>query len=191
MSTPSSEPPIALEEQALLIASEIFNLINQYTHDSAVAKFFLPDEIATACYGLTAGFTSVVYKPTLTPDETVDAPLLSFYYALMTYGCNVYLKEHSLKTNASAYTLPTNKAYIKKVQERTLKRTTQGSLVSTPLADNVIAIILENIEHQMNMREFTRKGHTLNKKKFWDYTKLSLYWGYNFAKELLNNPLPR
>lgn len=175
-----------LEDQALLIANEIFNLINQYTDDSHVSKFFLTDEIATACYGLTAGFTSVVYTPALDPEKTIDATMLSFLYALMTYGFNIYLKERSLRTNSAPYRLPYDKKTITKAQKDTLARTADGDLFSTPLADNIIAIIVENITTQMDIKEFSLKGHRLNKRKFWDYVKISLYWGYNFAEELLD-----
>jgi hypothetical protein len=185
MSQKSPQKAPGLEDQALLIAGEIFNLINQYTHDSNISKFFLSDEIASACYSLAAGFTSVVYSPALNPDDTVNASLLSFYYALMTYGFNIYLKERSLKTNASPYNMPTDKKIIKKAQKITLERTSNGELFSTPLADKIILIIIENIENQMELTEFTIKKHRVNKRKFWDYTKLSLYWGYNFGKELL------
>ena len=122
MSVPLTETHTDLEDQAVLIAGEIFNLINQYTDDSTVAKFFLPDEIATACYGITAGFTACVYTPTLPPEKTLDSALLSFYYALVTYGFNLYLKERSLKTNASPYILPTEKKQIMQAQKYTLKR---------------------------------------------------------------------
>ena len=175
-----------LEDQALLIANEIFNLINEYTNDSHVSKFFLTDEIATACYSLTAGFTSVIYTPSLDPEQTVDATMLSFLYALMTYGFNIYLKERSLKTNSQPYRLPYEKIVVKKAQEKTLSRTAKGDLMSTPLADNIIALIVENITTQMDMSEFAINGHRLNKRKFWDYVKLSLYWGYNFAGELVD-----
>jgi hypothetical protein len=185
MAHPSVENSSGLEDQALLIAGEIFNLINQYTHDSTVSKFFLSDEVANACYGLAAGFASVIYVPALEPEETVDSALLSFLYALMTYGFNIYLKERSLRTNASPYTMPTDTKTIKKAQRLTLTRTSKGDLFSTPLSDKIIMIIVENIEQQMDMSEFTLRGHRLSKKKFWDYTKLSLYWGYNFAGMLL------
>jgi hypothetical protein len=175
-----------LEDQALLIANEIFNLINEYTNDSHVSKFFLTDEIASACYGLTAGFTSVIYTPTLDPETTVDATMLSFLYALMTYGFNIYLKERSLRTNSQPYRLPYDKKVVRKAQKDTLSRTAKGHLISTPLADNIIAIIIENISTQMNLKEFSLKGYRMNKRKFWDYVKLSLYWGYNFAGELVD-----
>ena len=163
-----------LEDQALVIANEIFNLINEYTSDSYVSKFFLTDEIAAACYSLTAGFTSVIYTPELTPDETVDATMLSFLYALLTYGFNIYLKERSLRTNSAPYHLPYEKKAVRNAQKKALNRCAEGNLVSTPLADNIIAIILENTETQMDLDEFRLKGHRLNKQKFWDYVKLSL-----------------
>lgn len=185
MAQPSTDNSPGLEDQALLIAGEIFNLINQYTHDSTVSKFFLNDEVANACYGLAAGFASVVYTPALEPEETIDSAMLSFLYALMTYGFNIYLKERSLRTNAAPYSMPYDKKTIRKAQQKTLSRTSKGDLNSTPLADKIIMIIVENIEHQMDMQEFAMKGRKMNKTKFWNYTKLSLYWGYNFAGTLL------
>lgn len=180
-----SQQSPALEEQAMLIAGEIFHLINQYTHDSNVSKFFLTDEIATACYGLAGGFSSVVYTPPLEPDEIKDTAILSLIYALMTYGFNIYLKERSLTTNASPYTLPTDRKKIKTIQKRILARTSNGKLISTPLSDKIIKILCENVRTQMYLSEFALKDHRLSKRKFYEYVKLSLYWGYNFAGGLL------
>lgn len=188
--TTAYQPSQPLEDQAVLIATEIFNLINQYTNDSGVAKFFLTDEIGRACYGLAGGFSSVIYTPPLTPAEVKDSEILSFYYALMTYGFNIYLKEYSLTTNAAPYTMPTEKLAIKKIQKKMLTLTSKGKLVSTPLADKIIEILNENIKMQMSMREMAKKNHRINKKKFYDYAKLSLYWGYNFARELLISKQP-
>ena len=174
-----------LEEQAILIAGEIFNLINQYTNDSNVSKFFLTDEVARACYGLAGGFSSVIFTPVLSAKEIKNSAILSFIYALMTYGFNIYLKERSLLTNASPYRLPTNRPIIRKIQRNVLAETSTGELLSTPLADKIIEIIIENVENQMDLKEFSVKGHRMNKGKFWDYTRLSLYWGYNFARGLI------
>lgn len=176
-----------LEEQAMLIAGEIFNLINQYTHDSNISKFFLTDDIAHACYGLAGGFASVIYTPPPKPEEIKNTTILSFIYALMTYGFNIYLKEHSLSTNAAPYTLPRDPKIIKKIQKKTLSYTSRGKLVSTPLADKIIKILIVNIKNQIKMDELSLKRHRLNKRKFFDYCKLSMYWGYNFARELLNS----
>lgn len=175
-----------LEKQAMLIASEIFNLINQYTHDSNISKFFLTDEVAHSCYSLAGGFASVIYSPPLEPEDIKNTTILSFVYALMTYGFNIYLKERSLATNAAPYKMPDDSGVIKKIQKKTLAYTSKGKLVSTPLADKIIKILITNIKNQVKMDELALKGHKLNKKKFLDYSKLSMYWGYNFARELLN-----
>lgn len=187
MSKISPQDEAALEEQAMLIASEIFNRINQYTDDSMVSKFFLTDEIATSCYSLAGGFSSMIYTPSLEPEDIEDTTILSFMYALMTYGFNIYLKEYSLIHNAEPYSLPSEKKLIKKLQQQTLNLIESEALASTPLADKIIAILLGNIRSHVEVSDFTIKGHRLNKRKFADYSKLSLYWGYNFARELLTN----
>ncbi len=176
---------IKLDEQSLLIASEIFELINKYTHDSAVAKFFLPDEVAHACYGLAGGFSASIFNPVLEPEEVKGTPSLLFYYTIVTYGCNIYLKERSFRTNSAPYVFPIDGRFIRKVQKKTLKIISDGEIVSTPLADRIIDIIVENIKNYIKLEELRMKGHRINKIKFHDYSKLSLYWGYNFAKNLL------
>jgi hypothetical protein len=136
---------------------------------------------------LAGGFASVIYTPPLEPKEIKNTTILSFIYALMTYGFNIYLKEHSLATNAAPYKLPNEPAVIKKIQKKTLSYTSHGKLVSTPLADKIIKILITNIKNQIKTTELTLKGHRLSRKKFYDYSKLSMYWGYNFARELLSN----
>jgi len=174
------------EEQAALIASEVFGLLNQYTNDSGVSKFFLTDEVARACYGLAGGFASVIYTPPLKPKDTKDTTILSFIYALMTYGFNVYLKERSLTTNAAPYKMPTDNKIIRKVQKKLLTHTSKGKLVSTPLSDKIIKILIENIKDKVKLEDMNIRGYKIDTDKFYDYCKLSMYWGYNFARELLN-----
>lgn len=185
MTLPNEITP--LEEQAMSIAAEIFNLTNQYTHDSNISKFFLSDEISKACYGLAGGFASVVYTPALDPTKIKDTAILSFYYALITYGFNIYLRERASLTKGKPYILPTDKIIIKKAQKKTLTITSKGQLQSTQLADKIIDILIDNTQTQVHTKEFALKNHRLNKKKMIDYAKLSLYWGYNFAKELLKS----
>lgn len=174
-----------LEEQAVLIAGEIFGLIDQYTHDSNVSKFFLKDEIADSCYGLAGGFAALVYTPALDPEEVQDTQILSFLYALITYGFNIYLKERSFLTNSAPYTLPYDKKTVKKLQKKTLQLTSKAQLASTPLLNTIIEIILQNIEDRVTLDDFRIKKHRISKKRFLSYSKLSLYWGYNFAEQLL------
>ena len=179
------EQAVEIEEQAMLIASEIFGLTDQYTDDSSISKFFLTDDVATACYGLAGGFASAIYTPALEAEEIQDTTILSFIYALMTYGFNIYLKERSLSTNGAPYRMPIDPAIIKKIKKKTMSAAKRGKLVSTPLADRIIKILITNIKDKIKTKELSLKGHSLNRQKFFDYSKLSMYWGYNFAKGLL------
>ena len=185
MQKPVQAQSAKLEDQAMLIASEIFSLINQYTHDSNISKFFLTDDVAHSCYGLAGGFASAIYTPALETEEIQNTTILSFVYTLMTYGFNIYLREHSLSTNSAPYKIPQNPVIIKKIQKKTLSSTLDGKLVSTPLADKIIKILITNIKNQVKIEELSLKGHRLNKKIFFDYCNLSMYWGYNFARGLL------
>jgi len=181
----SPQTTVGLEDQATVIANEIFNLINQYTHDSGISKFFLTDDIAYNCYLLAGGFASLIYSPALDPDELPDSAILSYIYALLTYGFNIYIKERSLLTNAAPYVLPTNKTVIKQLQKKTLDMTDQGKLYSTPLADKIISIILLNVQNNIELDGLKIRTHTLQVSRFNGYSKLSLYWGYNFALQLI------
>lgn len=185
MAQPPQESTFNVEEEALIIADEIFNLMYEYTHDSTVSKFFLTDEIADTCFVLAGAFASMVYEPVLEPEEIPDTEILSLLYALITYGFKLALKEHSLVTDGAPYKLPNNKKLIKTVQKKLLDKVAQGELYSTELSAKVIDLMRKNMKERLDYTDFILTGHKLQKKKFYEYTKLSLYWGYNFANELL------
>ncbi|MEK7571050.1 MAG: hypothetical protein AAB553_02140 [Patescibacteria group bacterium] len=187
MTQKQPEITVELEDQAIVIAEEVFELIHEYTHDSALSKFFLTDEIANASYVLAGGFAAVIYNPALDPKEVEDTEILSFLYAMITYGFNLALKERSLLTNSSPYTLPNDKKKIKAVQKHLLEKASKGDLEATGLGNKIIAIIVNNIKTKIAIRDFRIKDHRIQTKKFHEYAKLSLYWGYNFAHLLLKS----
>lgn len=186
MTQPLQETSVDIEEQATIIADEIFNLMYEYTHDSTVSKFFLTDEIGDTCFVLAGAFASVIYNPALEPEEIPDTEILSFLYALLTYGFKLALREHSLVTDGAPYTLPHEKKVIKAVQKRLLGKAAQGELFSTELGTKVIDLMRENMKQRLDLTDFKITGHRLQKKQFHEYAKLSLYWGYNFAQDLLD-----
>lgn len=175
----------ALQHQAILLTNEIFRLIDQYTIDSNISKFFLTDEIALSCFGLAGSFVSPCFTPSLKPTEIKNTQLLSFYYSLMTYGFNLYLKERSLTTYAVPYSFVTDKRTVKKLRKKLLGKISQGYVQSTPLADEVISMLIGSIKTNINFSEFIIDNHKILKKKIFDYIKLSVYWGYNFAQVVI------
>ncbi len=174
-----------LKKQAVTIASEISHLITQYTHDSFTSKFFLTDEIGTNFYIAAGGFAAVIYEPQLEADEVQNIHALSFFLILITYGFQIYIRERSLRTNSSPYTLPTNKKKIEVANSVILERAETGNLVSSPLADEIIELTLMQVQKTLHEKDFTLAEHRLNEKKLYTYMTVSLYFGYNMAAELL------
>lgn len=174
-----------LNQRATQIASEIFDLINQYTHDSATAKFFLTDEINHSFYVTAGAFSSIIYTPQLESEEISDSYALSFFSVLITYGFQIYLKEHSLKTNAAPYRFADEPEYIETISRSVLEQAEAGDLTSTPLADKIIDIIGKQIEKNIDAHDFKLPDHVFQPKKLYSYVSLSLYYGYNMAAGLI------
>lgn len=174
-----------LEKQAATIAGEIFGLINQYTDDSATAKFFLPEEISASFYVAAGGFASVIYSPALDVQEIQNTHALTFFLVLITYGFQIYLRERSIKTHSAPYRLPTNVAQIERSSLFVFENAEKNELTSSPLADEIIDITLAQFEATTSLTEFMLDSYNLDEKKFYSYMAVSLYYGYNMAVELL------
>jgi hypothetical protein len=71
------------------------------------------------------------------------------------------------------------------MRKNLLEKIAGGVAASTPLADEVIAMLLTSVKENVRLAEFTMAHHRLAEERFFDYAKLSLYWGYNFARSLL------
>ncbi len=174
-----------LREQATIIAADIFDLVNQYTHDSGTSKFFLPEEINRSFYITAGGFSSAIYTPPLEADEVQASYALTFFLVLITYGYQIYVRERSLRTNAAPYRLPDDYDVIEKITFEVLNIADDATFYSTPLADDIVDILLSQIERNITLDEFSFKEHTLDKKKLYNYMSLAIYFGYNMAAGLL------
>lgn len=177
-----------LQRQATQIANEIFALMNQYTHDSATAKFFLSDEISKSLYITAGSFASVVYAPQLEIEEITYANILPLFLVLITYGFQIYIKERSLKTNAAPYRLPTDEAFIRDASTAVLAEATEGNIIATPLAETIIAIMLDQLQTTINLEDYHLEDYEMDEQKVYDYMTVALYYGYNLASVLLNRP---
>lgn len=176
---------VALHEQAVSISTEIFHLITQYTHDSVTSKFFLPEEISSSFYIAAGGFASVIYSPPLEADDVDNSHALTFFLILITYGFQIYLRERSLRTKSKPYSLPSTLEIIEKTSLSVLEKAENGELVSSPLSDEVIEIALEKINKSTDINDFIFQPHKLNKKKLNSYMLVAMYYGYNFALQLI------
>lgn len=174
-----------LQEHAARIASEIFYLINQYTHDNIQSKFFLPEEISQSFYVAAGGFAAVIYIPQLESDEIQQTYALLLFLILITYGFQIYLKERSLKTNSSPYTLPTDIQIIDSVRQTVFQQAEEGELQSSKLAQAVIDIAISHFSTTVHIENLQLKDHITDETKLNNYMTIALYYGYNIAFHLL------
>ncbi len=177
-----------LQQQAMRMATEIFELMNQYTHDSATAKFFLNDEINRSLYVTAGSFASVVYAPQLEIEEITTSAILPLFLILITYGFQIYLKERSLKTNSAPFRLTTDEAFIRDASSAVLSEAIDGNIIATPLTEAIIAIILEQLRSTLELEQYEEEGYEMDEQRVYDYMAIALYFGYNLATVLLNKP---
>lgn len=175
----------ALQKQANHIILEIMNSLSEYTDDNVVSKFFLPDEISHACYVAAGAMSSVVYIPLLESNEIENYPLLNLYFIAITYGFQIFLKERSHTTNSAPYKFPQNQKIISKARQKVFKQAEKGKLTSTDLAATVISIFTKHMNRTVQKQEYVKRDRPIDEEKFNTYIGIALYWGYNFAKEVI------
>ena len=173
-----------LESQAKLVAAEIASLMNEYTHDSAEAKFYLPTEVSDPILITAGSFASQLYSLAAVEDLNNTAAFSMFYLAI-TYGFQVYLKELSIKTGGAPYQYPTDSVFIEAARMRIYDLAQKKELITTDLCDLVFEIFLSNLRKNYLESEFEYGGLEFDEELFFAYLGVSLYWGYNFAKEVV------
>lgn len=173
-----------LHNQAALIAGDIASLMNQYTNDSAESKFYLPSEVSEPILLTAASFSSQFY-PLLEPTELSNTAVFSMLYLAITYGFQVYLKELSIKTNGAPFSYPTNSEFVEKSKIKIYELADKKELVTTDLSDEVFELFLTNFKKNFIVSEFQYGEIDVDQELFFAYIGVSLYWGYNFAKEII------
>jgi hypothetical protein len=173
-----------LHNQAKLIAADIADLMNQYTNDSAESKFYLPSEVSAPILLTAASFASQFY-PLLDASELSDTAVFSMLYLAITYGFQVYLKELSIKTSGSPFSYPRDYEFIEKSRHKIYELADRKELTTTDLSDEVFELFLTNLKQNFIEREFQYGDVDIDRELFFAYIGVSLYWGYNFAKEVI------
>lgn len=173
-----------LHNQAILIAADIAGLMNQYTNDSAESKFYLPGEVSEPILLTAASFASQFY-PRLDAAELSDTAVFSMLYLAITYGFQVYLKELSIKTNSAPFSYPTDSQFVEKARNKIYELADKKELTTTDLSDEVFELFITNLKQNFIASEFQYGDSDIDRELFFAYIGVSLYWGYNFAKEII------
>jgi hypothetical protein len=176
----------ALRVQAKMIVADIAKMMGEFPDDAPQSKFFLTDAVAQSLLVMGATFASLSYTPSLEEREDVASlPACNMFYLATTYGAQIYLKEHSILTNSAPYSFMTDRKKLESVRKKIFELAATGDMKSTPLADVTIEIFLQHFMTNFQEVEFDLEHHKLNKETFFKYMGTSLYWGYNFARNVI------
>jgi len=177
---------LTLYSNAQMIVRDIAQMMGEFSDDTPQSKFFLTDNVAQSLLVMGATFASLSYTPTLEERKDVAiTPVSNMFYLSTTYGMQIYLKEHSHLTKSAPYTFITDKKKLEEARIHIFKLASKGEMKSSLLADKTIEIFLKHFMKNFKEVEFQIDGHTLEKETFFKYIGTSLYWGYNFAQNVI------
>ena len=170
-----------LEEQATSVSRDIAQLTDQFTDDSSESKFYLPTDVSDPIYIQAGAYASKFYS-NFDIEEIIQTSVFGMFYLSLTYGFQVYLKEHSIKTNSAPFKYITDHEVLELAAKKIFDLAEKKAIKTTNLADAVFEIFLNNLRRNINVREFEFQNDEFNQDLFFTYLGLSLLWGYSFAR---------
>lgn len=169
---------------ALQVWEDVIYSMDQYTHDSTVSKFFLPEEITTHCKSTAAIFAQLHFSPIPTSKEVCKTRLFGLFYLSMTCGVQIYLKERAIFTNYSPYVIQSEPSQIREAKRKTLKQLQEGVELFQPITD-VLDLFMNQLTPTKEKMKRYNKNREFNEELFDKLLPITLIWGYLFAREMI------
>lgn len=175
---------LAVDQRVLRIWEDIVYSMDQYTNDSSLSKFYLPEEILLHCRKAANVFSQLLYTPIPTPDEVHKTRMYNLLYLSMTCGVQIYLKERSLTKPYAPYHIKATEHDIRLARTRVTKMLSEGVKVQPPVSQ-VMELIITNLHTEQYIKRLSLKNREFNIEKFETLLPAAIMWGYLFTKELL------
>lgn len=170
------------------IAQSIWHTVvesmDQYTHDSVLSKFYLPEEIIIHCRSVASIFAQIHYAPLLEPEEAYKTRLYALFLFSMMCGVQIYLKERVMLKNYPYYRILTDKKAVREAKHKVTKSLFDGAVILETI-DQVMNMFLTQLMVIKQKRRFTLKDKMFDDEKFDRFLPASILWGYLFAKEMI------
>lgn len=174
-----STDPVALQ-----VWEDVIYSMDQYTHDSTVSKFFLPEELTTHCKSNAAIFAQLHFSPIPSTKEVLKSRLFGLFYLSMTCGIQIFLKERAIFTNNSPYLMQTDPKEIREAKRKTLKQLQDGVEIFHPITEVLELFMMQLSPTKEKMKRFN-KNRDFNEELFDKLLPITLIWGYLFAREMI------
>ncbi|GIW61299.1 MAG: hypothetical protein KatS3mg089_0151 [Patescibacteria group bacterium] len=176
----------AIDPIGLRIWEEIVYSMDQYTNDSVLSKFYLPESLLEHCRKASFIFAQLLYTPIPSTEEVKRTRLCGLLYLAMACGVQIYLKERSISKQYTPYRVVTDEQTIRLARNRVSRALTEGIKVQPPISQ-VLDLIITNLHSDQYIKRFTLKGKEFNSEKFDSLLPAVIMWGYLFAKELITD----
>lgn len=179
-----NEESVLIEPLAMRIWEDVVYSMDAYTNDSSLSKFYLPDEIISHCRLTAAAFAQIHFAPIPSREDVLNTRLFAVFYLAMTCGIQIYLKERSIFTNFSPYTIQADEKHIREIKNKIFQELTDGIHLDSPL-DQVIALFLRQLSPIKKKIIRLDNDAYFNEELFDKFLPMNLIWGYLFAKKMI------
>lgn len=167
------------------IFEDVIKMQSQFTSDNSLSKFFPPESINEACYIISGALASTLYPDTMPFEEVKGSALHMLYYLGILLGFNTYLKELSYNTTSAPFSFIDDEPRIEAIREDLFQKATRGELDATLLGEAIITRFYTHLLKSRTAEDFTIKEFKITDINFEKYLGAILYWGYNFASEVV------
>ncbi len=174
----------AIDPLAQQVWEDVIYSMDQYTHDSGVSKFFLPDEIVTQCRSIAAAFAQIHYVPIPSTTDVYKTRLFGLFFLAMTCGVQIYLKERSVFTSYAPYRILTDTNGIREARRKIFRQLEDGIEIFSPI-DEVMDLFIKQLSPVKTKIMRYTKDFEFNDELFDKILPITLLWGYLFAKEMI------
>lgn len=175
---------ISIDPLAQRVYEDVVCSMEQYTDDSAVSKFYLPEPLLSHSRKTASIFAQIHYAPLLTPAQAVKSRLFGLLLLSIICGSQIYFKERSVFTNFAPYQIRSNEKVIKDIKHRVTKMLFDGATI-LETTDQVMRLFLDHMVTPRMMRRLAMHDHDFDREKFDRFMPASILWGYLFAKEMI------
>lgn len=172
------------DPMALQVWEDVIYSMDQYTHDSTLSKFFMPEEITLHCKETAAIFAQLHFSPIPTTKEVMKTKLFGLFYLAMTCGVQIYLKERAIFTNYLPYVIQNDLQEIRVAKKKTLKQLEDGVEIFQPITD-VLELFMQQLVPTKEKMKRHNKNRDFNEELFDKILPITLIWGYLFAREMI------
>jgi hypothetical protein len=180
---PSKEEEQVVDPTVQRIWEDIVYSMDQYTNDSILSKFYLPEDILTHCRSAAGVFAQLLYTPIPSKEEVKKSRLFGLLYLSMACGVQIFLKERILTKGHIPYRILQDEAILREARNNVGRTLSEGIKVQPPVSQ-VMELFLEQLKTDHYIRRMSLRGREFNAEKFENLLPAAIMWGYLFSQEL-------